>query len=131
MAKFNQGETLYDLYNSPISILEILPLNKNPHTYQIYKVKNHRNNKIYTLNENEITLNCQRQLGKCRFRLNDLVKYTPLRYKKTVDKPFIVVDIKPQEDGNYFDKNGFENYWIKDSQKGEKFLAQPSELDFY
>ena len=61
-----------------------------------------------------------------QFQEGQFVYYTPRDTNEKIDYQYKVVEILPQENGEYEDVEHKENYWIQNGK--EKYLVLPSEL---
>lgn len=61
-----------------------------------------------------------------KFQEGQQVFYTPRDSNKKLEYKFRIIDILPQENGVFEDKENKENYWIQSGE--EKYLVFPSEL---
>ena len=68
-------------------------------------------------------------LGQCKFYEGEIVNYKSRISDSIIERQYKVIEILPQEDGKYYDKENTENYWIQHISDSEKrYLVLPSEL---
>ena len=128
MSKYQVGDEAFTVYNTPIKVTKVLP-DTIPQKYLIY---NNRISSEQEVLEAEITYHPMQKLGTCKYAVNDRVSWKPVSSnpKSETFQPFIITEVLSNSKGEYEDKSGIENYWIKDN-KGNKYKASSNELSYF